>query len=147
MQTICGSVAEIIRHKGIVLSVNGDTVQVQITPSDACSTCAVRSACNGQSKAENGSRIIECRTQGKELHVGENVEVTLSRKMGWKAVLLAYILPFIVLAGTLTILDLSTANEALAGIIALCATGVYYIILSLFKPDGMMNLIVTDVAE
>ncbi len=139
--------AEIIRHKGIVLNVHGDTAEVQITPSDACSACAARGACNGKPTTESGNRIIECQTQGKELHAGDAVEVTLSKKMGWKAVLLAYILPFVVLAGTLAVLDLSTANEALAGTVALCVTGVYYLVLGLFKPDGMMNLTATDVAE
>jgi positive regulator of sigma E activity len=52
--------------------------------------------------------------------------------MGWKAVLLAYILPFIVMMTVVMILN-NFVKEAIAGTIALCSMGLYFIVLGLFK--------------
>jgi sigma-E factor negative regulatory protein RseC len=64
--------------------------------------------------------------------VGDSVEVMVQQKMGWKAVLLAYILPFIVMMIVMVILN-DFVKEAIAGTIALCSLGLYFIVLGLFR--------------
>jgi len=61
------------------------------------------------------------------------VEVIVEQRMGWKAVVIAYIVPLMVLVGTLAALDMRLENEALAGVIALSVTGVYFIVLRMFR--------------
>lgn len=56
----------------------------------------------------------------------------VQQKMGWKAVLLAYILPFIVMMTIVMILN-NFVKEAIADTIALCSMGLYFIVLGLFK--------------
>jgi sigma-E factor negative regulatory protein RseC len=56
----------------------------------------------------------------------------VQQKMGWKAVLLAYILPFILMMTVVVILK-DFVKEAIAGTIALCRMGLYFIVLGLFK--------------
>ena len=63
--------------------------------------------------------------------VGDTVEVMVQRKMGWKAVVLAYLLPFFVMLAVVAVG--SGIGEEVIGTVALCAMAVYYIVLGLFK--------------
>lgn len=68
------------------------------------------------------------------MQVGDRVEVEVRERLAWKAVLLAYILPFFVMMTVIAILDFATDwSEAIVGTLSLCATALYYIGLSVFK--------------
>ena len=58
----------------------------------------------------------------------------VQQKMGWKAVILAYLLPFFAM---LLVICVGNAwlnvREEILGTAALCAMAVYYLILGLFK--------------
>lgn len=122
--------SELIRHEGVIVALSGEKATVKILQASACSECRAKSMCmSGESK----EKLLECDVAGQQWQVGENVVVLVCERLGWKAVLLAYIMPFVVLICTVAGLDMCMDSEALVGTIALCATGVYYIILSLFK--------------
>ncbi len=122
------SMDDMIRHDGIVLSVGDNTARVRIVQSSACSACKARRMCMS---AESQTKEMDV-TPLEPLHVGDEVEVLVQPKLGWKAVGLAYILPFIVLISAVFMLG-RWLDETIAGIIALCAIGVYYWVLSFFK--------------
>ena len=68
------------------------------------------------------------------MQVGDRVEVEVRERLAWRAVLIAYILPFIVMIGIITALDLMTEwSEAIVGTLSLCGIALYYIGLSFFK--------------
>ena len=68
------------------------------------------------------------------LQVGDQVEVEVRERLAWKAVLLAYILPFIVMLAIIAVLDFTTGwSEAVVGTLSLCGIALYYIGLSVFK--------------
>ena len=68
------------------------------------------------------------------MKVGDRVEVEVRERLAWKAVLLAYILPFIVMLGIIVLLDFLTDwSEAVVGTLSLCGIALYYIGLSVFK--------------
>lgn len=121
---------ELIRHIGIVRSVNGDSALVEITQSSACSACKARSMCmSSESQIKQMNVMIQ-----EPLQVGDEVEVEVRERLAWKAVLLAYILPFIVMLGIIAILDFITDwSEAVIGTLSLCGIALYYIGLSVFK--------------
>lgn len=65
---------------------------------------------------------------------GDSVEVEVKEHLAWRAVLLAYILPFIVMMAVIVVLDFTTHwDEAIVGALSLCAIALYYIGLSVFK--------------
>jgi sigma-E factor negative regulatory protein RseC len=65
---------------------------------------------------------------------GDQVEVEVRERLAWKAILLAYIMPFIVLMALIAILDFATDwSEAVIGTISLCGIALYYIGLSVFR--------------
>lgn len=67
------------------------------------------------------------------LQVGDRVEVLLTERLGWKAVLLAYIMPFVVMMIVIALLGLWSSNEVVVGTLSLVAVAIYYIILSFFR--------------
>jgi len=146
--------AQPIKHIGTVIAVDGEKVQVKIEQSSACSACQAKAMCSSADKKEKiievaarqNAALTEDRTaapdrrqnEGPEsrtenLQIGDTVEVIVEQRMGWKAVVIAYIVPLMVLVGTLAALDMRLENEALAGVIALGVTGVYFIVLRMFR--------------
>lgn len=118
-----------IKHDGIVIAVNGDgTVRVRIVQTSACASCKAKAMC---ASAESVEKEIDAVSDGL-LAIGDEAEVLVAEKIGWKAIFLAYILPFVVLLGSVLVLN-KFMKEELAGTIALCAMGVYYIVLGFFK--------------
>ena len=68
------------------------------------------------------------------MKIGDKVEVEVRERLAWKAVLLAYILPFIVMLAIIAILDFATDwSEAVVGTLSLCGIALYYIGLSVFR--------------
>ena len=121
---------EMIRHTGVVLSINGELAHVQIVQSSACSACKAKAMCSSSEsqQKEMDALILE------PMQVGDEVEVEVREHLAWKAVLLAYILPFIVMLSTIAVLDLLTHwDEAVVGSISLGAIALYYLALSQFK--------------
>ena len=86
---------ERIEHSGVVKSVDSGRVFVEITSQSACGGCSARSAC-GMSEAAR--KVIEVRTPDAAQYApGERVVVAVTRHMGATAVVLAYVVPFLVL--------------------------------------------------
>ncbi len=121
---------ELIRHTGVVLSVDGNTAHVEIVQTSACSACKARSMCMSSESQEKEMDVVML----EPLRVGDEVEVEVRERLAWRAVLLAYILPFMVMIGIIVLLDFATDwSEAVVGTLSLCGIAVYYIGLSAFK--------------
>jgi sigma-E factor negative regulatory protein RseC len=135
-----------IKHDGIIIALNEDgTALVRIVQTSACSACKAKAMC---ASAESAEKEMTAVLLGDEQWaVGDTVEVMVQQKMGWKAVVLAYLLPFFVMLavmfignGLLAIGDGATGllgdeakREAVLGTVALCAMAVYYLVLGMFK--------------
>ncbi len=143
-----------IKHTGTVIAIEDNIVRVKIEQSSACSACQAKAMCTSTDKKEKIIEVAMRQTAAltedrpaapdrrqnenrepktENLQTGDTVEVIIKQRMGWKAVVIAYIVPLIVLVGTLAVLDMRMESEALAGVIALGVTGVYFIVLRLFR--------------
>ena len=127
---ISSKMDELIRHNGIVTRIEGEKAFVEITQSSACSACKARSMCMS---SESQQKMVEA-VMATPMNVGDTVEVTVRERLAWRAVLLAYILPFIVMVAVIAALDFATDwSEAVVGTLSLCAIALYYIGLGVFK--------------
>ena len=131
-----------IKHDGIVIAVNGDgTVRVRIVQTSACASCKAKAMCaSAESKEKEilalfvGEEAKRQEGERQDIKLGDEVVVMVQQKMGWKAILLAYMLPFIVMMTVVAIGNgLLGIREEVIGTAALCAMGVYYIVLGFFK--------------
>lgn len=135
-----------IKHDGIIISLNEDgTALVRIVQTSACAACKAKAMCASAESVEKEMTVVLLGDE--QWAVGNEVEVMVQQKMGWKAVVLAYLLPFFVMLavmfignGLLAMGDGATGllgdeakREAVLGTIALCAMALYYIVLGLFK--------------
>ena len=162
LHTFLQSKRKMIKHDGIIIALNEDgTALVRIMQTSACAACKAKAMCASAESAEKEMTAVLLSDNGRpvgygvldadkpllEYKVGDEVEVMVQQKMGWKAVVLAYLLPFFVMLavmfignGLLAIGDGATGllgdeakREAVLGTVALCAMAVYYLVLGLFK--------------
>lgn len=117
-----------IKHLGIVENINGSRLKVKIVQSSACSACSVKGHC---SASETKEKIIDVYNKNNvPCQVGERVMIVGTTSMGMKAVLLAFVLPFIVLLLALIIsLKLSGGDEAVSALVSLGTLVPYYLII------------------
>jgi len=122
--------AEYVHHEGVVLRVDGNRAQVEIVQTSACQACKARHMClSSESKAKLIDAIME-----EPVRAGEQVEVSVRERLAWRAVLVAYVLPFLVVVGAITAVSLCTNwDDAAAGGIAIASVALYYLVLSLFR--------------
>lgn len=112
------------------MSVSGNVAHVAIVQSSACSACKAKSMCmsSESQQKEMDAQMLE------PMKPGDKVEVEVRERLAWKAVLLAYVLPFVVMMAVIAVLDFTTDwSEAVVGTLSLCAIALYYIGLSVFK--------------
>lgn len=119
-----------IEHTGIITHISGTSMQVRIVQLSACSSCHAKGACSASDMDE---KIIDIESNDFELKVGDQVNLVGESSMGLLAVLLAFIIPFLLILISLFIMQSYTSNEALMGAISLGALVPYYAVLSLFN--------------
>jgi positive regulator of sigma E activity len=117
-------------QKGIIESINDNRITVRIDRGSACGHCSAQGLCN---LAESTERIIEVNNSTQLFSIGEWVQVTMSRSMGNKAILLGYFIPFILLISTLLILSAFGFPDLIAGLVSLLILIPYFIILYIFR--------------
>lgn len=72
-------------------------------------------------------------TGNYNLKEGDSVTVQMEKTLGYRAIILAYLIPLITVIATLIILLALNFKELHAGIIALLSISIYYIFLLLYK--------------
>ena len=119
-----------IEHQGVIISKDDKIVRVKIEQTSACASCHVKSVCGASDKSE---KIIDANIMDDTLKVGDQVTIIGQKSLGFQAILLAYILPFIVIIATLFIANIFTTNEIIIGTCALASLIPYFIVLRLMR--------------
>ena len=131
-----------IKHDGVIIGLNEDgTALVRIVQTSACTACKAKAMCASAESAEKEMTVVllgeeAMRREGERrgFAIGDTVEVMVQQKMGWKAVVLAYLLPFFVMLAVMLIGNAIWAvREEILGTVALCAMALYYLLLGMFK--------------
>lgn len=122
--------SELISHTGEVIGIDSQSVRVRIAQESACSSCKAKGMC---ASADNQIKIIDCQADGQSFVIGEKVEVLVEEQLGWKAVWLAYIIPFFIIIVSLSVLKNFITSEVVLGVSALAASALYFLILSVAK--------------
>ena len=122
-----------IKHDGIIIALNEDgTALVRIIQTSACAACKAKAMCASAESAEKEMTVVLLGDE--QWAVGNEVEVMVQQKMGWKAVVLAYLLPFFVMLAVMLVGNAIWAvREEILGTVALCAMALYYLVLGMFK--------------
>ena len=120
-----------IKHLGIVENIQGSHLSVRIVQTSACAACSAKGHC---SSADSKDKIIDIiDTAAASYQVGENVMVVGETSMGMMAVVLAFIIPFILLIFSLFLFMALMENELYSALLSLAILIPYYFILWLNK--------------
>jgi sigma-E factor negative regulatory protein RseC len=120
-----------IIHPGIIERINGDRVFIRILSQSACSSCHAKGACT---IADVEEKIIEADIDPSENRKpGEQVMVKMEESLGHKAVLMGYVLPLIVLVGSIILFLSIIKHEGLAALLSILMLVPYYFTLYLFR--------------
>lgn len=120
-----------IIHEGTVADISGDMVVVSISVRSACGDCKVKGLCGMSEETEKQVAVYDRNAAG--YRVGETVVVGIGTAMGMKAVLWAYIAPFLLMLATLIATKYSGMTELASGLTTLGAAAVYFVLLGVFR--------------
>ena len=122
---------EEITHKGRIVAIDPDITTVEIISEAACASCHAKGLCG---LGEEKTKQVLVRTSAWHPHqVGDEVELVLKKAMGYKAVFIAYGMPLVVLFVTLMVLTQIGVGELYAGLGALGAVALCYLVIFLFR--------------
>ena len=120
-----------ISHEGVIASLSKDRVTVKITSNAACSSCHAKGACNMTGEEEE--KLLHIPVPDPNFRIGENVRVILAKSLGFKALFLGYVMPFLLVLTMLLILTAAGSNELIAGLASLAVLVPYYLGLKLMR--------------
>ncbi len=117
-----------IIHQGFIAAMDADHIEVSIESKSACASCHASGACNA---ADKSTRLINIKNSPlyRHLKIGDWVTVQGNFSSGLKAVLFAYVIPFVLILITLMIASAVTNNNLFSGLLALGITIPYFAIL------------------
>ena len=126
-----------IKHIGTVVLVEQGYVRVSVLAQSACSSCHAKSVCMSGDQSE---KLIDVYNPEGSYAVGDRVEVEMLKGSGWRAVLIAYVIPFVILMVTLLGAIKAEYSEPLSALISLVSVSVYYFIVYMLR-DKISNKI------
>ena len=118
---------DLVKHEGVISEITSELIRVSIVAQSACASCHAKGFCGA---ADQQEKVIDVKKSvAANQKVGDFVTVTMKRKLGNKAVLYGYFLPFVILMITLIGALIIVNDEGIAGLIALGVLVPYYFIL------------------
>ena len=121
---------DIIEHEGEVTEISGHKVFVKIEQTSACSGCHAKTFCTASDKTE---KIIEAVAVDDTLQQGDIVVVYGQKSIGVVAVLIAYVIPFILIILALFIFSRFIDSEFFVGTLSLSMLLTYFLVLRSFR--------------
>ena len=112
-----------IGQKGVIKTISGSKVSVDITKNAACEGCHALDICT---MFDSHHRTVDISVPGSNFSVGDEVMVYVQRKVGWRATFLAYFLPFVIMIGTLIIMNSYGISDLIMGLTVLLALVCYF---------------------
>lgn len=117
-----------VEQKGIVIKKQEDKLVVKIEQKSTCSSCHARGACTSLDKKDKEIEIKSKDTAN--YNIGDEVIITISTKLGMKAVLIAFVLPLILIVLALFLsIKIFSLSQSLSALISLLVLSAYYFFL------------------
>ena len=120
-----------IKHEGTVVSIDKNSVRVEIISLSACASCKSKTLCQmSNSKDKNIDVSV---VDPENYAIGQTVNIVMQEQLGLKAVFLAYVMPLLVCIVALFGLSQIFNHELIYGGGAILAAVLYYWGLRLFS--------------
>jgi sigma-E factor negative regulatory protein RseC len=117
-----------IEHEGIVVDISDNKLTIRILALPACGGCVAKSHCM-PSESKEIDICVDHYSGAYQL--GERVMVVMQQSLGFKALGIGYLLPFVIMMVCLLVVYQLTDNELASGLAALLILIPYYIVVKL----------------
>jgi sigma-E factor negative regulatory protein RseC len=122
---------DLLTQKGNIQKIDSRNYYISISAVSACSSCHSKGVCN---VTEMKEKIIEVPLKpGENFKEGDVVEVLMKKSLGTKAVIIGYIVPFILLLISLLAALKIFDSDGIAGLISISVLALYYVVLYFFR--------------
>lgn len=118
-----------ILHEGVVQTAGLNSVTVLLSPGVSCVGCHAEKSCN----ISGNDRKTVVINGSYQLSPGEKVTVSMKASQGFSALILGYIIPFLLVFISLVVLLSLSLNELLSGLVSLGLLLPYYGILFILR--------------
>lgn len=129
-----------IEQTGTVEETTGQLIRVRIHRESLCSQCHARGMCY---MGEGNDRLIEISDFESGIKTGDLVKLVINRKAGNKAIILGYLVPFIILISVLLIMDVAGMPEWVSGLTAIGSLIPYFLLLYFIRDSLRKKFTVT----
>jgi sigma-E factor negative regulatory protein RseC len=119
-----------IEHKGFIDRITDHSVFVKIVSESACAACHAKGAC---AVSDMQDKEIEVTGVAGNFSTGEMVSLVMEQSQGFKAVLIGYFYPFLLVFSGLLLATGAGLSELSAGLLALGLLPPYYLMAYLFR--------------
>jgi len=120
-----------IKHSGVVEAIGSDNIKIRIVQTSACVSCKVAGHCHASDKKDKIVDVYGADASG--LRIGDEVMVVASDRMGWLAVTLGFVVPFVLLVAVLFAVIAVSGDELAAALASLSSLVPYFVLLYLFR--------------
>lgn len=131
-------------QSGVVMRIEGGRAVVGVERGEACGACAARNVCgtHGHSLHE-----VVVALPREAVGVGDRVTLSISQRERLRAVLLAYVVPFVLVLVGLVGLISNGVQEGVAGLVSMGLVALYYAVLYLFRGKWTSKVSIKDVQK
>lgn len=120
-----------ITHNGIIQAIEDEGITVRILQSAACGSCKIAGYCSASDQKEK--LIYVAHSNIADYHVGESVVVYTEASTGYRAILIGYVIPLVLLVMTLFIIKEVTESDPLAALGSIGILIPYYFVVFLLR--------------
>jgi len=125
------NLASDICQTGVVRRKEKNGLWVEVLVESACAGCHAKSVCLSSERRQQ--EVFAYCSEPEEFAIGEQVRLSMRRKVGNRAVRIGYLYPFLILMVALLISNQLIENELICVAIALGCTAIYYLLVWAFK--------------
>ena len=119
-----------VDHLGKVVEITLNDVKISIISHSACASCHASGVCG---MADSSEKIIAVTKPNHNYFIGQNVKVILKQTLGFRALLIGYLIPFMLVVTLLIIFNSIGFTELKSGLFSLLMLVPYYIGLYLLR--------------
>lgn len=121
---------ENIQHTGVIVGISDGVARVKILQTSACAECHAKGMC---SVSELKEKVVDAELRNDDFSIGDTVNIVGKSSLGIIAVLLAYVMPFLLIVVTMVVLNHFIQNELVVGTVSLAMLIPYFFIMRLFN--------------
>ncbi|HOP05037.1 MAG TPA: SoxR reducing system RseC family protein [Tenuifilaceae bacterium] len=119
-----------VDHLGKVVEITRNDVKVSIISHSACASCHASGVCG---MADTAEKTVAVTKPNHGFILGQDVKVILKQSMGFKALFLGYLIPFMLVVTLLIAFNSMGFSELKSGLFSISALVPYYFVLYLLR--------------